>query len=150
MRYNAPPPMPETPRDIPGLPNHAPNQVKDPLITRIDLYKLKVKGDTYDQDGALVDAVTVVKFADEWTASTPPLSRETKTDLDFDFAVSWMREHGWTVRTWGYGARGWLGEALPVRDKAGIMAKRRMVEKDTRFRDYLLDNVSRLDLAFDL
>lgn len=75
----------------------------------------------------------VERYPYGWTAKTKPIKTEIK-DLDFDIeiALGWCRAHGWTVHKWPGGARAWLGEVLPVRDRTTILRMRRVVEEEFR------------------
>lgn len=64
--------------------------------------------------------VVVRKWPYGWTASTRPISTETKTGFDLENALDWCLKNGWTVYRYEGGARAWLGQALPVRDAASI------------------------------
>ena len=43
-------------------------------------------------------------------------------------AVSWLEDHGYTVRLWPYGARAFRGKPWPIRNTAGILRRRAEVE----------------------
>ena len=82
-------------------------------ITRIDFVKI----------GA---GVVVKKYPFGWTAHTNPISVKSEgPEFDFEFALNWCRENGWTVHTWPDGARAWKGEVLPVRTVQAILRLRR-------------------------
>ncbi len=87
------------------------------------------------------------KYPHGWTARTLPLEDKVVTKDEADTAIEWMKLHGWNVREFPGGARGWNGEAKPVRDHSTIVRMRRQVQ-DAYFRTEQ-DPRRQFDLAFD-
>lgn len=90
----------------------------------------------------------VKKFPYGWTAKTPAIKTvEYPGDFDFDGALGWCSEHGWTVRTWPGGARAWRHEIEPVRERATILSMRNQVQ--IRTGSGQIDSRKNYDLAYD-
>ena len=102
-------------------------------ITRMDFMQLPA-------------GVNVRKFPYGWTASTRPMTDETKMDFDLDGALTWCKDHGYTVRNFPGGARAFLGIPLPIRDRSTILKMRRQIEQRLTPTG---DNAQFYDLAFD-
>ena len=102
--------------------------------TRIDLLIIPTEG------------VLVRKYAEGWE-SDPSLrpAIHTNTTASLDEFVAWLEAHGWTVRRWPGGARGFLGKQFPVRTKAEI---KRLREQFYRFPVKGVE-AHALDLAFE-
>lgn len=117
------------------IPNITPNHPESQVIrtTRIDLH-------------AIPQGLAVYRYAEGWTASTPAFDKHVNPEWTLDQAIAWLQSNGWTVRSWNTGARAWLGQVLPVRDKSGILRKRRHLERypNTDLQAHALD------LAYDL
>ena len=93
---------------------------------------------------------TVKKYPYGWTATTRPISEETKPaewDAEKE-AFSWLEKNHWIVRTWPCGARAFKGEPMPIRDRLSIVRMRNRLEKE--FQQGRFDNLKNYDLAFDL
>ena len=58
-----------------------------------------------------------------------------------------MKLHGWAVREFPGGARGWNGEVKPVRDRSAIVRMRNQVKSNFFRRE--MDARNQFDLAFD-
>jgi hypothetical protein len=104
-------------------------------IVRIDLYSIPATGVT-----------RVMKFAEGWTASTPP-SQNYESEKSLEEIVAWLEANGWIVRKWYNGARAFKnGTMAPIRCKFEIIAKRQSLQK---WPDPHLQ-IHALDLAYDL
>jgi hypothetical protein len=106
-------------------------------ITRIDFQKIAGRW-------------TIKKYPYGWTATTRPISEETKPaewDAEKE-AFSWLEKNHWIVRTWPGGARAFKGEPMPIRDRLSIVRLRSRLEKE--FQQGHFDNLKNYDLAFDL
>ena len=106
------------------------------LVTRVDLQET-------------ANGLVSHKFSEGW------FERQRNTDLGLrceakwtlDAAVSWLEAHGYTVRRWPGGARAWLGDILPVRNKAQIIMMRNQLAYE---RPHDPTQYHALDLAYDL
>lgn len=105
-------------------------------ITRIDFLKL---GEEY----------RVQKWPYGWEPKTRPLEEKTLTQEAWEQAILGCESNGWTVRRWPGGARAFLGQPQPVRDRAAIMAIRRRAEEDLSLRHETGTNKVFFDFAFD-
>ncbi len=104
-------------------------------ITRVDVLEI-VSGEWH-----------IRKYPHGWTAKTRPLEDKTVSPADAANAIEWMKLHGWNVREFPGGARGWNGEVKPVRDRSTIVRMRRQV--DAAYLRQELDARRQFDLAFD-
>ena len=79
--------------------------------------------------------------------------REEPADYDVDAFLARLRDRGWSVRTWGNGARAWLGEPWPIRSTNEIIRLRNRLD-DEAWRNQgihpVYGDARSLDLAFDL
>jgi hypothetical protein len=57
-----------------------------------------------------------------------PTDHAIHEDLDFDEALDWLRENGYTVRCWPGGARAWKGTPWIIRTRREIWQKRQQAE----------------------
>lgn len=134
-------PAPEQTKDWQSKPAERGQRVKAStgeyvLVTRIDLQ-------------ATANGLVSHKFADGW------FERRRNTDLGLrcepkwtlEAAVAWLEAHGYTVRRWPGGARAWLGEILPVRNKAQIIMLRNQLAYEV---PHDPTQYHALDLAYDL
>jgi len=85
--------------------------------TRIDLIKVGQRW-------------VVSKYPYGWTASTRPVSSDTKpAEFDIGQAVEWLQSHKWTVLEWNLGDRqgyrAYKGKPEPVNDARTIQILRR-------------------------
>lgn len=116
-------------------PNDQARKAGKATITRIDFAERA--------DGAVV----VNKYAEGWTASTPPFAHEVKVDFDLEAALEWCKNNNWIVRRWGGQARAWRhGHFYPVRTGAAIMRRRTQLQQYPR---HDID-ITTIDLAYDL
>lgn len=104
-------------------------------ITRVDVLEI-VAGEWH-----------IRKYPHGWTARTRPLEEKIVSATYAKEAIEWMKLHGWTVREFPGGARGWNGEAKPVRDRSTIVRMRSQVRSSYFRRE--LDPRQQFDLAFD-
>lgn len=84
-----------------------------------------------------------------WEPKTRPMSEEIKSADEVAQILAWCEAHGWTVRRWPGGARAFLGQPKPVRDRAGILAVRRQAEQEFQRRENIGTNKIFYDFAFD-
>jgi hypothetical protein len=113
--------------------------VLDKPITRIDLHQVR-------------RGVLVRKYAAGWDPSTPPVPpSNTNTEMTLEQMISWLRSHGWTVRTWLGGARAWLGKPRPVRERMDLKySRKRLIELKALGHGPLQDvDIATLDLLYD-
>ena len=103
------------------------------VITRIDFTIVPVDG-----------AVNIRKYGEGWTASTPPAITSTNRTQSLEDMLSWLEEHGWTVRRWPGGARAFRGKPMPVRTRSAIQRLR------DQFREYPVAGVETCTLDFAL
>lgn len=82
-----------------------------PKITRVDMFNHP-------------HGVTVIKYPQDWTASTPPIESHTNSDVDIETMLAWFEDRGWIIRRWpgipgivSPGARAWLDQPMPIRDR---------------------------------
>ena len=160
-----------------ALPGHA-GGVTQPTITRIDFFLYNQRaytGRLASGEAGSTPSCRVLKYAVNWTATTPPVAVEINPPIqtatgpqafDLDTALAILAARGWTVRRWrgpgasdatdrrdpynapGAGARAWRGAPQPVRDRAGIAKLRRRAEAGLLARDPYAPPVS-ADFAFD-
>jgi hypothetical protein len=116
-------------------PQRAPRALPEPVITRVDFFLFNEKAYT----GVDRQCWRVVKYAEGWTAHTPPVDVRVNPTLktangeepfDIDRALALLERAGWQVRRWRGGARAWKGEMLPVRDRAAILRLRARAERE--------------------
>jgi hypothetical protein len=123
------------PTAIPTRAKRLPRALPEPLITRVDFFRFNEKAYT----GVDRECWRVVKFAEGWTAHTPPVDVRINPTLrtvdgeepfDIERALGLLERAGWQVRRWRGGARAWKGEMLPVRDRAAILRMRARAERE--------------------
>lgn len=75
---------------------------------------------------------------------------------DFQAALDWHKENGYTVHYWYYGARAWKGEPKPVRNRREIKEMRTQLWKEWKAQFAInpgkltiVDTLLHLDLAYD-
>lgn len=106
-----------------------PRPLPKPTITRIDFFRFNESFFT----GRDRTVWRVLKFAEGWTATTPPVEAEIEPAIrtaegeqpfDIELALTLLEQGGWRIRRWPNGARAWKGEILPVRGRGAILRMR--------------------------
>lgn len=69
--------------------------------------------------------VCVWQYEDGWTAGTDAADFHINETTTLEDMIAWFKSRGWTVVSWGYGARAWWGPMLPVRTRYQIKQLRR-------------------------
>ena len=95
-------------------------------ITRVDMYTAPT-------------GVIVQSFEDGWRTTNTANESHLNYSTSLADMITWFQAHGWTVRTWGKGARAFKGAPRPVRDPLQAKMSQRIHEVEYRCEDWQID-----------
>ena len=112
-----------------------------PEITRIDFYLLPDNN------------IQIFKYPSNWSSGAQPVANYV-TDKPLSEMIAWLKDHGWTVRTWESGlwlggARAFLGELKPIRTSTEIMRRRDLLRQSCNGAKPYNYTTNGLDFAYD-